>query len=96
MAKRKHQIGTLFHQAKIQELEILEQRAQGGWCCVGYVVMHGGSMVLWQALQRLRGSGNHGAHALLTGGRAQGRCLCGAAARAGHATKTATRNKYGW
>lgn len=33
MAKRKHQIGTLFHNAKMQELEILEQRAQG--VCVG-------------------------------------------------------------
>jgi proline-rich protein PRCC len=30
MAKRKHQIGTLFHNAKMKELEILENR-WGGW-----------------------------------------------------------------
>jgi proline-rich protein PRCC len=29
MAKRKHQIGTLFHNAKMKELEILENRASG-------------------------------------------------------------------
>ena len=29
MAKRKHQIGTLFHAAKLKELEILEGKAAG-------------------------------------------------------------------
>ena len=34
MAKRKHQIGTLNHQAKVKELEILEGKVRGPLCCL--------------------------------------------------------------
>jgi proline-rich protein PRCC len=29
MAKRKHQIGTLFHNARMNELKLMEQKAAG-------------------------------------------------------------------
>lgn len=81
MAKRKHQIGTLFHNAKMQELEILEKRAQGGEAGSANA---GDWLLLHVAALRKR----------LHGIRPESRM--GLPVRAGIKTKAETKGKYGW